>query len=104
MHVRAQLELQEVEASLQSESSSSEKLQEASLLMQKSGAPSNLEDVTEETEGGEESLDVLHAEVDEFQESFDKVVMEKYSLALSCQQLSEKLKAANYLLDRSVYT
>lgn len=91
-----------MEASLQIEDGFSVKLQEASLLLHKQEAPSNLEEVTEEAESGEETFVVLQMAVDELQESFDKYVMEKYSLAHTCQQLMEKLKSANYLLDRSV--
>ena len=94
------MELQEIEKSLQSESSSSGKLQEASLLLHKSIAPPVLEDVMEEAEGGQETLEVLQAELDELQGNYDEVVKEKYSLAHICQQLSERLKSANYLLDR----
>ena len=97
---RAQQELQEIEASLQSESNSSGKLQEASLLLHKSMAPPVLEDVMEESEGDQESLAVLQGELDELQEKYDEVVKEKYSLAQVCQQLTERLKAANFLLDR----
>ncbi len=67
----------------------------------KAEAP-NLEDVSEEAEFGEEGLHRLQEEVDEIQDSFDKAVIEKHSLALTCQQLSEKLKSANHLLERFV--
>lgn len=97
---RAQLELQEIETSLQSESSSTGKLQEASLLLHKSMAPPVLEDVLEETEGDQETLQVLQTELNQLQEQYDEVVKEKYSLAQICQQLSERLKSANFLLDR----
>lgn len=63
--------------------------------------PPSLEGVAEEAELGEEGLQRLQQEVDELQENFDKAVIEKHSLALTCQQLSEKLKAANHLLERS---
>jgi len=54
----------------------------------------------EESEGDQESLEVLQGELDELQEKYDEVVKEKYSLAQICQQLTERLKAANFLLDR----
>ena len=92
-----------MEASLLSDSGSSAKLQEASLLLHKYGAPFDLEDVTEEAESGEEMLEVLQMEVDELQESFDKHVMEKHSIAQTCQQVSEKLKSDSHLLDRSTF-
>ena len=62
----------------------------------------NLEDVSEEAEIGEEGLLRLQEEVDELQDSFDKAVIDKHSLALTCQQLSEKLKSASHLLERFV--
>lgn len=62
--------------------------------------PPSLEGVAEEVELGEEGLQRLQEEVNELQEKFDKAVIEKHSLALTCQQLSEKLKAANHLLER----
>jgi len=97
---RAQLELQEIESSLQSESNSTGKLQEASMLLHKSMAPPVLEDVVEEAEGDQETLQVLQTELNQLQDQYDEVVKEKYSLAQICQQLSERLKSANFLLDR----
>ncbi len=61
---------------------------------------SDLEDLTEEGEVGEEGLAALQGEVDSLQETFDRAVIEKHSLGLSCQQLAEKLKTANHLLER----
>lgn len=82
---------------MQNDSTGSLKFQEASI--HKTEAP-NLEDVSEEAEAGEEGLQKLQEEVDELQEKFDKAVIEKHSLAQTCQQLSEKLKSANHLLER----
>ena len=62
--------------------------------------PPNLDNVVEEAELGEEELYRLQEEVDELQEKFDEAVFKKYSLAQICQQLSEKLKSANHLLER----
>ncbi len=62
--------------------------------------PQDLEDVAEETELGEEDLEMLGSEVSELQAQFDRAVMEKYSLGQTCQQLAEKLKSANHLLER----
>ena len=56
--------------------------------------------MAEEVEIGEEGLQQLQQEVDQLQENFDKAVIEKHSLAHTCQQLAEKLKAANHLLER----
>ncbi len=61
---------------------------------------SDLEDLTEEGEVEEEGLAALQEEVDSLQETFDRAVIEKHSLGLSCQQLAEKLKTANHLLER----
>lgn len=65
----------------------------------KSEAP-ELEDVEEEAELGEEGVARLQAEVDSLQEQFDRAVIEKHSLGETCQQLAEKLKSVNHLLER----
>ncbi len=93
---RARHELEELESSLQPESSGQLKLMESS---HKSEAP-ELEDVEEEAELGEEGLARLQAEVDSLQELFDRAVIEKHSLGETCQQLAEKLKSVNHLLER----
>ncbi len=59
-------------------------------------------DLTELPEEGEEGLVTLQEEVDAFQERFDRAVIEKHSLKQSCQQLSERLKTSNHLLERLV--
>ena len=59
-----------------------------------------MEGVSEEVEFGEEGLLKLQQEVDELQESFDRAVVDKHSLAQTCQELAEKLKSANHLLER----
>ena len=59
-----------------------------------------LEDLMEEGEVGEEGVASLQEEVDALQEQFDKAVIEKHSLGQSCHQLAEKLKTANHLLER----
>lgn len=61
---------------------------------------SSLEGVAEEGEVGEEGLERLQEEVDELQEIFDQAVIDKHSLAVTCQELAEKLKSANHLLER----
>jgi hypothetical protein len=61
-----------------------------------------LEEVSEEVEIGEEGLLKLQGEVDELQDDFDKAVIDKHSLAQTCQVLAEKLKSANHLLERLV--
>lgn len=61
-------------------------------------------DLMELPEEGEEGLAKLQQEVDALQESFDCAVIEKYSLGQSCQQLTEKLKTSNHLLERYVAT
>lgn len=93
---RAKRELEEIELSLQSDSSCQLKLLESA---HKSGAP-DLEDVEEEGEVGEEGLAKLQDEVDELQEQFDRAVVEKHSLGEVCQQLAEKLKSVSHLLER----
>ena len=93
---RAKRELEEIELSLQSDSSCQLKLLEST---HKSGAP-DLEDVEEEGEVGEEGLAKLQDEVDELQEQFDRAVVEKHSLGEVCQQLAEKLKSVSHLLER----
>ena len=64
--------------------------------------PPDLAEVEEEAELGEEDVERLQSEVRELQASFDRAVMEKYSLGQTCQQLAEKLKSANHLLERYV--
>lgn len=81
---------------MQSESSGQLKLMESS---HKSEVP-ELENVDEEAELGEEGLARLQAEVDSIQEQFDRAVIEKHSLGETCQQLAEKLKSVNHLLER----
>ena len=56
--------------------------------------------MAEEAELGEEDLQRLEAGLRELQGKFDKAVVEKHSLEQTCQELSEKLKAANHLLER----
>lgn len=90
---RAQQRLSELKA----QASDSGKL--LSTHLPKAEAP-NLEGVSEEVELGEEGLLRLQEEVDELQESFDKAVIDKHSLAQTCQELAEKLKSANHLLER----
>ena len=83
------------------EASDSLKTHEFSSLSHPTKAePPGLEGVAEEVEIGEEGLQQLQQEVDQLQENFDKAVIEKHSLAHTCQQLAEKLKAANHLLER----
>ena len=91
-----------MEAFTTRESDSPVKFQEVSLLLRKYGTAAGVEGVVEEAGSGEDSLETLQTRVDELQESYDEAVMEKYSLAQTCQQVSENLKSANYLLDRSV--
>ena len=95
-HCRAKRELEEVESSLHSDSSGQLKLLESG---HKSEAP-ELEDVEEETEVGEEGLAKVQAEVNHLQEQFDRAVIEKHALGQMCQQLAEKLKSTNHLLER----
>ena len=91
---RVQQRLTELEAQA---NDSSSKLPPSHLP--KAEAP-NLEGVSEEVELGEEGLLRLQGEVDELQESFDKAVIKKHSLAQTCQEVAEKLKSANHLLER----
>lgn len=93
---RAKRELEELESSRNSDSTSQLQLLER---LQKSEAP-DLENVNEETEFGEEGVARLQSEVDDLQEQFDKAVIEKHSLGETCQQLAEKLKSVNHLLER----
>ena len=81
---------------MRSDSSGQLKLLESS---HKSEAP-ELEDVEEEVELGEEGVARLQDEVNTLQEQFDRAVIEKYSLGEMCQQLAEKLKSINHLLER----
>ena len=77
------------------------KLQDPTSHPSKAEAP-NLEGVEEEEEVelGDDGLLRLQEEVDELQEKFDKAVIEKHSLSQTCQDLAEKLKSANHLLER----
>lgn len=93
---RVQQQLRELEA----QAKDSGKLQDpVTSHLPKADAP-NLEGVEEEVELGEEGLQRLQDEVDELQDLFDKAVMDKHSLAQTCQELAEKLKSANHLLER----
>lgn len=96
---RAKQELEEIESSLHSDSSGQLKFLESG---HKSEAP-ELEDVEEEAEIGEEGLIKLQTEVNSLQEQFDGAVIEKHSLGVTCQQLAEKLKSVNHLLERYVH-
>ena len=77
------------------------KLQDTASHPAKTEAP-NLEGVEEEEEVelGDDGLLRLQEEVDELQENFDKAVIDKHSLSQTCQDLAEKLKSANHLLER----
>ena len=90
---RVRQDLQELEASLEAGSSLPPEPHPLAL-------PADLADVAEEAELGEEDLQRLEAGLRELQGKFDKAVVEKHSLEQTCQQLSEKLKAANHLLER----
>lgn len=99
--LRAQQELSELESQMDSHDTS--KVQDTASHLSKVESQSlNLEEVAEEAEMGEEGLLKLQEEVDQLQEDFDRAVIEKHNLALTCQQLSEKLKSANHLLERLV--
>lgn len=92
---RAKRELEEIESSLHSDSSGQMKLLE-------SGPKPELEDVDEEAEVGEEGLAKVQAELNALQEQFDRAVIDKHSLGETCQQLAEKLKSVNHLLERYI--
>lgn len=87
---RTQHELQELEASAQT----------STLRSPPHKASTDLEDVAEEGEMGEDGLAKLQVEVDALQEEFDKAVIEKHSLGQMCHQLADRLKTANHLLER----
>ena len=95
---RAKRELEELESSLYSDSNGQLKLLESGPKSE----PRELEDVDEEAEVGEEGLAKAQAEVNSLQEQFDKAVIEKHSLGETCQQLAEKLKSVNHLLERYI--
>ena len=71
-----------------------------SAVAQTTSNRTDLEDLVEEMEMGEEGVVSLQEEVVSLQNQFDKAVIEKHSLGRSCQQLAEKLKIANHLLER----
>ena len=88
--------MQELESTVHLESSGPQE------VLHKSEPP-ELADVAEEAEVGEEGLTRLHDEMEQLQQQFDKAVMQKHSLGQTCQQLAEKLKSANNLLERYTY-
>ena len=45
-------------------------------------------------------MERLRSKLVELQGRVDKAIMEKHSLGKTCQQLAEKLKSANNLLER----
>ena len=45
-------------------------------------------------------MERLRSELVKLQGRVDKTIMEKHSLGKTCQQLAEKLKSANNLLER----
>ena len=71
-----------------------------SAVAQATSNRTDMEDLVEEMEMTEEGVVSLQEEVDSLHNEFDTAVIEKHSLGQSCQQLTEKLKTANHLLER----